>query len=143
MLPDEEKFNLIRPELDNLASESVETGMEPSAQDIQNITVDALRQNAPPVVEVDDFDVHEIHIEIHNQFRMSQEYEQLEPEVQLQFDQHVEMHEQMHRESQQQALIDQLLGTGPSPESGMEEAPPEEAPQEQADMPAPPPTPDL
>lgn len=49
---------------------------------------------APPIIPVDSFDVHEKHIETHNAFRMSQEYELLPPEVKSQFDQHVKLHEQ-------------------------------------------------
>lgn len=51
-------------------------------------------QAPPPVVKVDDFDIHEIHIEVHNKFRMGQEYEALPDEVKEQFQQHVEIHEQ-------------------------------------------------
>lgn len=49
----------------------------------------------PLVVKVDDFDVHEKHIEIHNMFRMSQEYEILPDEIKQQFDAHVKRHEQL------------------------------------------------
>lgn len=54
----------------------------------------------PPIVPVDDFDVHEKHIEIHNAFRMSQEYEMLSPEIKHQFDIHVKQHEQLLMQKQ-------------------------------------------
>lgn len=60
----------------------------------------------PPVmIPVDDFDVHEVHIDTHNKFRMSQEYESLPPEVQKQFDLHVEQHEAF----QQQKMMEEAL----------------------------------
>lgn len=49
----------------------------------------------PPIIVVDDFDVHEIHIETHNKFRMSQEYEMLPDPVKEQFARHVQTHEDM------------------------------------------------
>jgi hypothetical protein len=48
---------------------------------------------APAIISVDDFDMHEIHVETHNKFRMSQEYEILPDEVKQQFAEHVAQHE--------------------------------------------------
>ena len=45
------------------------------------------------IIAVDDFDVHPVHIETHNKFRMSQEYDMLPPEVKNQFEMHVKWHE--------------------------------------------------
>lgn len=53
----------------------------------------------PPVIGVDDFDVHPVHIDTHNKFRMSQEYEALDPAVKAQLDAHVKLHEQMQMQS--------------------------------------------
>lgn len=54
-----------------------------------------LGQQAPPVVPVDDFDVHQAHIETHNKFRMGQEYETLPQPVKDEFAKHVAQHMQM------------------------------------------------
>ena len=62
----------------------------------------------PPVVAVDDFDVHEVHIETHNRFRMSQEYETLPDEVKDQFDKHVAWHQQMGGQQMEQMLMSQM-----------------------------------
>lgn len=62
----------------------------------------------PPVVDVDDFDVHEVHIETHNRFRMSQEYETLPEEVKDQFEKHVAWHQQMGGAQMQQQLLAQM-----------------------------------
>jgi hypothetical protein len=64
-----------------------------------------LQQLPPPaLVKVDDFDVHEIHIETHNRFRMGQEYETLPEEVKQQFELHVQEHQQ-YLQQQQAAMM--------------------------------------
>lgn len=67
---------------------------------------------APPVIGVDDFDVHEIHIEVHNKFRMGQEYELLPDEVKAQFALHVELHEQMRMQQSMMATFEEMAATG-------------------------------
>jgi hypothetical protein len=66
-------------------------------------------QPPPPVIVVDDFDVHEIHIETHNKFRMSQEYEMLDPAVKEQFARHVQMHEQFFMQKQQMEMMNSAM----------------------------------
>jgi hypothetical protein len=63
---------------------------------------------APPLILVDDFDIHEKHIEVHNTFRMSQEYEILSPELKAQFDKHVAMHEQYLQQMQMEQAMAQM-----------------------------------
>lgn len=46
----------------------------------------------PLIVPVNSFDAHEIHIQAHNNYRKSQEYEQLAPETKALFEQHVNQH---------------------------------------------------
>lgn len=65
---------------------------------------------SPPVVGVEDFDMHDIHIDVHNKFRMGQEYEILSPAIKEQFDKHVKIHEQ----KKQQALLTKFLEMIPS-----------------------------
>lgn len=72
----------------------------------------------PPLIQVDDFDVHEKHVEIHNTFRMSPEYEVLPPELKSQFDGHVQMHEQLLQQKQMQNFLEMIptdgtAGNGP------------------------------
>lgn len=87
-----------------------------------------ISQNLPPVVPVDDFDIHEVHIETHNRFRMSQEYETLPEAVKEQFEKHVAWHQQMGGQQMEQALMAQMPG-----DVGAEDAPPGEEPP-QGDM---------
>ena len=74
--------------------------------------------DAPPLIPVDDFDIHEKHIEVHNTFRMSQEYEILSPELKEQFDKHVAMHEQFLQQQQMQQAMMQMAEAGQAPEQG-------------------------
>lgn len=82
------------------------------------------QQNLPPVVPVDDFDIHEMHIETHNRFRMSQEYETLPEEVKSEFEKHVAWHQQMGGAMMQEQLMAQM-----PPELGEQDAADEAAAQ--------------
>lgn len=46
----------------------------------------------PPVVPVNTWDNHAVHVELHNRFRKSQSFEMLPEEIRQQFEQHVQMH---------------------------------------------------
>lgn len=72
----------------------------------------------PPLVVADDFDLHEKHIEVHNTFRMSQEYEILSPELKAQFEKHIQMHEQFLQQQQMQQMVMQAQMGAPAPEQG-------------------------
>lgn len=72
----------------------------------------------PPIVDVDDFDVHEKHIEVHNTFRMSQEYEILPEEIKAQFDMHVKKHEELLMQKQMAGFLDQIPVEGQMPAEG-------------------------
>lgn len=85
--------------------------------------VQAVKDSLPPVVNVDDFDIHEVHIETHNRFRMSQEYETLPEEVKEQFEKHVAWHQQMGGQQMSQMLMAQAP---PDMMGGGEEAAPED-----------------
>lgn len=75
----------------------------------------AMRENIDvqngQMINVRDFDNHNIHIEEHNKFRLSSEYEDLgreRPDLADYFDQHVQIHEQAIQMIQQQAIIQQM-----------------------------------
>ncbi len=65
---------------------------------------------APPVVPVNTWDNHEVHIEIHNRFRKSQQYAQLSQRVKATFETHV----QHHQMAMQEAAMSQALMSIPS-----------------------------
>ena len=66
-----------------------------SAEELPGALQEQLRGQMPPAIEADDFDLHTVHIDIHNQFRMSQAYEQLDDRVKAEFEKHIASHE-MH-----------------------------------------------
>lgn len=86
----------------------------------------------PPMVPVNKWDNHEVHITTHNNYRKGQEFEQLAPEVKDQFEKHIQIHEsyvfmkmqqQMFGMAQQGADPAQMgmtpeLQTGPQAEGG-------------------------
>lgn len=97
-----------------------------------------LTSQVPPVIPADDFDMHAIHIDAHNRYRMGQEYETLPDPVKQEFDKHVTMHEMLLSQQfmQQQMMgFDPMTG-GPGGEEGGEEQgqPPGGEDQGQADM---------
>jgi len=49
--------------------------------------------NPPPIVPVNTWDNHAVHIDAHNKFRKSQQFENLDPEVKQLFEEHVSMHQ--------------------------------------------------
>jgi hypothetical protein len=46
----------------------------------------------PLIVPVNSYDAHQVHIQVHNTYRKSQEFEQLPPEIKALFEQHVNQH---------------------------------------------------
>lgn len=109
--------------------------MEQAGEDPQQL----IRDELPSIIPVDDFDIHELHIEIHNQFRMSQEYEALPESVKKQFAKHVAAHQEYVAQEQMQNFLGQIpsdgtegvpLGEGPSqdPFGGGMEATGQQAP---------------
>lgn len=67
----------------------------------------------PVIIPVNDWDNHDIHIEEHNRFRKTQEFEILPAEIKAEMQKHVEMHEAMKL---QKMWEDSMMGMG---EGGM------------------------
>lgn len=79
----------------------------------------------PPVVPVNDWDNHAMHIEIHNRFRKSQSYEILDPAAKAEFQKHIAMHQAaLQQQMMQQAMMGQAPEMSALP-AGAEEAPPQ------------------
>jgi hypothetical protein len=105
------------------AMQEIMAGLPPEAMEDPNIMAEIQNMPAPPVISVDDFDIHEVHIETHNKFRMSQEYEILPDELKAQFAEHVAMHEQA---VQQKMMAQMMMGVPPQMEgedAGTEQGP--------------------
>ena len=78
----------------------------------------------PPVVPVHDYDNHAVHIEVHNRFRKSQAFENLDDSVKAEFQKHVSMHENaLQAKLAQQAMLSQGAPQG-APQGGPTPPPP-------------------
>lgn len=84
-----------------------ETQVDPETGMPVNVEVEI-----PPVVSVNTWDNHVVHIEIHNRFRKSQAFEALSPVIKEQFEKHVNLHVLALAES---------MGPGPGPGETMPE----------------------
>jgi hypothetical protein len=71
-----------------------------------------ITQSAPPMVPVDDFDLHEVHLEEHNRYRMSQEYETLPDIIKAEFQKHCESHEQFLQQAMAMQMMMANMGQG-------------------------------
>ena len=91
-------------------------GMDPAS--LEQITAagedpeQLIRDELPSIIPVDDFDIHELHIEVHNQFRMSQEFEALPDSIKQQFAKHVAAHQEYVAQQQMQQFLDQIPSDG-------------------------------
>ena len=94
------------------AMQEIMTQMPPEAMQNEQIMQEIQNMPAPPIVPVDNFDMHEIHVETHNKFRMSQEYEILPDDVKAQFAEHVAAHEQAIQQKQMQQFLQAIPGDG-------------------------------
>jgi hypothetical protein len=94
--------------------QEIMASLPPEAMQDPNIMAEIENMPAPPVIPVDDFDLHEVHIETHNKFRMSQEYETLPDAIKDQFAQHVAAHEEVLR----QRMMAQMMAGQPPVEGG-------------------------
>ena len=65
-------------------------------------------QNPPPMVPVNTWDNHAVHIDTHNKFRKGQAFENLDPKIKAIFEEHVNMHLQA-------AQVDTAVQTGNVP----------------------------
>lgn len=72
-------------------------------------------QAPPPIITVNDWDNHAIHIEVHNRYRRSQAFEFLPDEVKAQFEEHVQMHKQAQAEENIQNLLNSIPTDGTVP----------------------------
>lgn len=82
--------------------------LEEQGQNVEEM----IREQLPSIIPVDDFDIHELHIELHNQFRMSQEYETLPDVIKQQFSKHVAAHQEYVIDQQQQEFVNGLPSDG-------------------------------
>lgn len=69
----------------------VDSPMMPSDPMMQGNSMMGLPPS-PPVVPVNSWDNHEVHIKVHNDYRKRQEFDSLDPQLKDEFEKHVELH---------------------------------------------------
>ena len=119
------KMKMLKPEqLEEAKQEAIQQIMQQLEQQAQedpsimeNPEIQRMLQQlpdlpAPLIIPVADFDVHEVHIDTHNKFRMSQEYEILPEELKQQFTEHVGKHEAAVQLKQMQQFLQTIPGDG-------------------------------
>lgn len=75
----------------------------------------------PPMIPVNGWDNHAVHVEVHNRFRKSQAFQQLPDVVRAEFQKHISMHEQVLQQQQMQQM--QMQQMQEASQSGAKEAP--------------------
>lgn len=92
------------------SEEFMASGVDPAQ--VPGMYEDHVRAQIPPTIPPDDFDMHTLHVDIHNQYRMSQAYEMLAPEVKAEFEKHIAAHNAFIM----QAQVEQMQVAGGNPE---------------------------
>jgi hypothetical protein len=99
-------------------------GLEKIIED-NNISLNQIRRENIKMsqgmeVPVNAYDIHELHLELHNRFRRSEEYEILQDQMKMLFENHCRTHEYAIQQKAQQQMQAQLeaQGGGGSPSSG-------------------------
>jgi hypothetical protein len=77
----------------------------------------------PPMVNVNAWDNHAVHVEIHNRFRKSQAYQLLDDVIKAEFQKHISMHEQALQEQMMQQQMMQMAQDPQQLETGAKDAP--------------------
>jgi len=126
----------MQPPQPNANGQLVGDGQDPSALVLSSMTQPGQPGQAPaqlPIIPVDDFDEHAVHVQAHTAFMMSQEYEMLPYEVKQQF----VLHRNLHVQAMTQVSLQNFLSSMPS-DGSTGDAPPSNAvptPQAQATSP--------
>lgn len=101
----------------------VEAG-DPSVMMQDPTTGEMVPIEQPPLVPVNDWDNHAVHIEVHNRFRKSQTFELLPDSIKEEFQRHIALHQQA---VQAQMMQQMMLGAAPEGASGAPQGTPEQS----------------
>lgn len=117
-LTPEQQFEYVGPELTQNGTVPISPD-EVDPEQLLTMVQEKLRADMPPIIAVDDFDVHDVHIESHNNYRMGQEYETLPDEVKGQFELHIAEHQRLAEEAMTKQFLSQIPsdGTDGSPDA--------------------------
>lgn len=99
--------------------QKIEMG-DPSVLTQDPTTGEVVPIEQPPLVPVNDWDNHAVHIEVHNRFRKSQTFELLPDAIKEEFQRHIALHQQA---VQAQLMQQMAMGMVPGAEQGASGAP--------------------
>jgi hypothetical protein len=80
--------------------------------DIRQAQRENIRMSQGQPIQVNDYDNHKLHIDIHNKYRKTQQFEILPPEIQAIFMQHVELHKGADAAIMQQQMMMEMQAQG-------------------------------
>jgi len=135
------KFGVIQPQdvLQVLELKGVEKAQEQYLVDYNQVMRENVKMSNGMPAPVSAWDDHAKHVQMHNNYRKTQEFESLGDEIKQLFEEHVRLHEQQaFMASQQQMGMGQPGQPGQPPQPGQEAGPPQPG-QEQPPQPGLPP----
>ena len=104
-----------RQEVQQSVQQSVEAGMPPGMDPMQNpIASQQMELANEPVIPVNEWDNHEIHLMVVENFMKGQEYESLDPAIQNEF----KLHRQKHKDALMQKMVEDMMKQGTDPAAG-------------------------
>lgn len=110
-----EQTEKARNEVTAAIESQVAQGMPPGVDPMENpIASQELEMANEPVIPVNDWDNHEIHLMVIENFMKGQEYETLDPRVQNEFI----LHRQKHKDAMMQKLMEDMMKQQANPEAG-------------------------
>ena len=119
-----QRENLLIKKITEEMLEEFEAGWNQGAANFDQDKVDpdtGKPLQVPPMVPVNGWDNHAVHIEVHNRFRKSQAFQLLPDVVKAEFQKHISMHEQAFQQQQMAQL--QMQAIQQNSQSGAKEAP--------------------
>jgi len=103
--------NQITQDIQAQVAQSVPPGMDPMQNPIASQELELANE---PVIPVNDWDNHEIHLMVIENFMKGQEYETLDPRVQNEF----KLHRQKHKDMMMQKMVEDMMKQQANPEAG-------------------------
>jgi hypothetical protein len=97
--PDE--IQMYQDQFMQMQEQAMMTGQQEMSTDGQPLDM----QQVPPVIPVNSWDNHGVHVEVHNNFRKSQSFELLPEEIKAEFEKHVNMHLMAIQDAMMQASM--------------------------------------
>ena len=97
---------------------------DPSVMTQDPATGEMVPVNQPPVIPVNDWDNHAVHVEVHNRFRKSQTFELLPDPVKEEFQRHIALHQQaLQAQMMQQMMMGMAPGAGQGASGAAQDTP--------------------